>query len=190
MAFNQPQEIAEIRVPPLGAIKVKNFINTQVAKRQLSGEHAKSFLEKIYGLQGTIERKALAANPYALTMLLDLFTDCQYPFPQTREQHYDIYIEKAYKDNQKEKRGKTRIRTSFRRWKLALQQLAYAMMMEMKGTSVNSDWGARHIAPSRKWIYRRLGLAEFFEDELQSRLKHFATIEIKKLTYKEAKWIR
>jgi hypothetical protein len=179
LAFEKAQmqqiNIAEIRVPPLKTEQVKDFINTLVAKHQLSSESAKEFIEQIYGAQGTVERQALATNPYALTMLLDLFTDPHYPFPETREQLYDIYIEKAYKDNQAGKRGETKVRTPFPKLKAGLQQLAYGMLVEGKGTSVDARWAAQYAAPSRKWLLGKLGINELYEERRLTKVSQLKT---------------
>lgn len=174
LAFDKSQlqkaKIAEIRVPPLEVAQVKQFLTTLVAKRQLSGTRANDFVEQVYGSQSMVERQVLAANPYALTMMLELFIDSQYTFPKTREQLYDTYIEKAYKDNRTGKHGKTRVFSEFKLLKTALQQLAYIMFVQGSGATVDRIWAARQIAPSSKKMFLWLGITEFYDDEIKRKI--------------------
>jgi predicted ATPase len=130
--------IAEVRVPSLDEAQVERFANKKL------GSGANDFMEAVYGAGGSAERRALAENPYALTMMLKLWGDPQYAFPHTREQLYDTYIRYLYRENQKRPEP-IRAVTVFDALKGRLQALAYQMLLSGGTTTVKREWAEEQV---------------------------------------------
>jgi hypothetical protein len=157
----------------IGEVQIQTLTKENVmlfAQRQL-GDQGKvtRFADEVYGARSTPERRALAGNALALTLLLRLFKNPSGTFPKDREQLYDAYIRDVHERNQAEKQGKARVRTGYDTLVSALRQLAYFMLVEGKGASVNRQWADAHVALSRAWWLARIGLMSRHDYELQAQ---------------------
>lgn len=159
------QRIGEVHIPALTQDNVMMF-----AQRQLRDQDKVArFAAEVYGPHSTPERRALAGNALALTLLLKLFRTASGTFPNDREDLYKAYIRDVYDHNHVEKHGSARVRTSYETLISALRQLAYFMLVEGKGASVSRLWAEAHAAPSRAWWLARIGLMTRHDYELQAQ---------------------
>ncbi len=128
-------ERLNLNLPVVWILRLEQGVIAAFAWKRL-GESGNDFLRALQD-----KRQALADNLFSLTMLLDLFEQTKRLLPDSREALYDQYIQHCYETN----RLQADSRAAFPTIKRALGNLAYQMMRDGYGTSVDKAWAQRHV---------------------------------------------
>jgi HEAT repeat protein len=124
-------ELPVVTVLPLDEARSIAFI-----EKRLNGDV--SLWEKI---KDDAALRAMAANPYHLEMLVDLYRGGQLPTSLT--ELYIFYIQKAYRDYTQA--NKALLQLSYTQLEKRLKRLAYAMFAQGKGLTVDMAWARQQI---------------------------------------------
>lgn len=176
-------ESLDLRLPEIKIIKLHATQIRKFAVAQL-GAQAPQFID---ALRQRRERLALATNPYALSMMIALFSRRRYgyqhlKFPNSRKELYDTYIGASYEDNLKNKKGKSKVHKKLEQLRLAWSHLAYSMMINGFSNTVDKQWAEKHIETSFSSFIRfseNLNLADglnlglLVENREESKIKFY-----------------
>jgi hypothetical protein len=135
--LNLDQPIVKVR--PLEEADIHEFARTWLREGWVN------FVDQVDDDEG---RKALAANPFALTMMIKLYKRNQEQLPNNREDLFNRYLGHLYGHNQ-QRDGSIRVQGSLKSFKKDWSELAYRIMIEGRGAQVEEDWAMKQAIGRR-----------------------------------------
>jgi HEAT repeat protein len=149
-------DLPVVRVQPLDDGRIQAFI-----QRRLSDLTLWSEIEKSDALQ------RMAANPYNLVMLIEIYELEKGQLPSDLNELYTMYFKGKYRKYKKD--GKF-LHLSLEDLEKKLQHLAFRMIADGKGTAADIQWAQRQIG--RKTLKEAIDLGVVVQDKETIRFYH------------------